>query len=156
MDKCCDIHTKAAYTSHSLNCSSVVFSTTTIFVQIGSKVYCDNRHNYLRFASRDTALWKYIMDNSQWTSFEFNLISWDSLRIAMRQGTVSQKKAYKKVIHKKRATNEFKSKMSNRNDHRCMRCNPLRETWEHTCQCLAKLARHQLTIKINSLHKFLQ
>ena len=136
INKCCDASVTTAY-SNSLNppLTSPILPSTRIYIKIGSLTYIDNVKRKLCFASKNSSLKQYIMKKAKWQAQEFNMIHWDYSQQSFYHCTTRQKKAFMKVTHKKWATNNFKSKMSNRNDHRCQRCQHLHKNWNHIFQC---------------------
>lgn len=95
------------------------------------------------------------MDKNNWTLQQFNYINWEFLRNAFYHSTTKQKKAFMKITHKKWATNEVKSKWSNRNDNRCIRCNKLHENWKHIFTCQSEHAEDFMQETLQDMNTFL-
>ena len=156
INKRCDIFAEKAYSSNqSPVCTTAILPTTRIYVKYNNIIYTDDIKRKLQYATRDKALREYIQDKHSWSTTQFDSINWEYLGNAFHQCTAKQKKAFMKVTHKKWATNEFKSKMSNRNDHRCLRCSCLHETWNHIFQCPSSHATSYIITIISNIRKFL-
>ena len=156
INKRSDIIANTAYNKHFRQQSNnTLLPTTKIYIKHQEQIYTDEVRKRFQFLTHDITLQQYILDKQNWTETQFHSINWDYLSNTFYRSTTNQKKAYMKITHRKWATNEMKSKWSNRNDHRCMRCMNLHEDWEHIFQCNSRHSTDSITRVLHDLKHFL-